>query len=322
MHHSPRSRAFTLIELLTVIAIIALLIGILAPALGRARDEAKKSKIRANINSITNALEIFKNEEGQYPSSTAAEYSGFNPARDWEVGGAGSYAQLQGANLVVDAVTGRDFLGYDPRPTPNPQTNPPYNRWDDANSRRGPYMEAGAVDVSKPGEVLEDAFGPIPASSVNDWVMDNKHCPVFKDAFGYPMLYYRANPNATQRSQIVPSGYNNNGSDNGTVPFVYNGSDNRIFTEHNGGGSAFHLISDASANGVNDNPNSAGDVNNRFVDYITSFRQSTRNPSNPAQIMFHRPVLSTSFILISPGRDGIYGNIDDVANFSVMSEDR
>ena len=63
-----RKNAFTLIELLVVISIIALLIGILLPALGQARKKANQLKDSANIRSTMQALVIFAgNNKDNYP---------------------------------------------------------------------------------------------------------------------------------------------------------------------------------------------------------------------------------------------------------------
>ncbi|MCH8912812.1 MAG: prepilin-type N-terminal cleavage/methylation domain-containing protein, partial [Planctomycetes bacterium] len=64
-----RRSAFTLIELLTVVGIIGLLVGILLPSLSAARTQARKAKVKAQLDATRKALEAFKNDVGDYPES-------------------------------------------------------------------------------------------------------------------------------------------------------------------------------------------------------------------------------------------------------------
>jgi prepilin-type N-terminal cleavage/methylation domain-containing protein len=59
--------AFTLIELLTVVAIIGILAAILIPTAGGARRAANKAKTRAQFAQWTAAFEAFRQEYGSYP---------------------------------------------------------------------------------------------------------------------------------------------------------------------------------------------------------------------------------------------------------------
>lgn len=55
-------KAFTLIELLVVVGIIAILVGILIPALGRAQTSARLVKSQANLRSLAQIQEVYTGE--------------------------------------------------------------------------------------------------------------------------------------------------------------------------------------------------------------------------------------------------------------------
>ena len=68
-----RGIAFTLVELLVVIGIIAVLIGILLPTLSRARESAKRTECLSNMRSIYQLLKIY---EVQYKGASPLGYGG------------------------------------------------------------------------------------------------------------------------------------------------------------------------------------------------------------------------------------------------------
>ncbi|MEM1446861.1 MAG: prepilin-type N-terminal cleavage/methylation domain-containing protein [Planctomycetota bacterium] len=96
---APRRVGFTLIELLVVISIIALLIGILLPALGAARSTARSAACLSNMRQIGIGLATYATDNG-----------------DWIPGPNTSGVQIGNAAGIADAAPYRDSATY---PTQN-----------------------------------------------------------------------------------------------------------------------------------------------------------------------------------------------------------
>ena len=81
MNNQPPHRAFTLIELLVTIGVIALLVGILVPAIGKALDRSRELASAVNLRSIGQIFEVYTgNSKGMYPAPVAGRmYPTFRP---------------------------------------------------------------------------------------------------------------------------------------------------------------------------------------------------------------------------------------------------
>ena len=67
---APRaSRGFTLIEVMVVVAILAILAAIIVPRIMGRPEEAKRIKAQIDIKSIEEALNLYKLDNGVYPTT-------------------------------------------------------------------------------------------------------------------------------------------------------------------------------------------------------------------------------------------------------------
>ena len=93
----PRRRreAFSLVELLVVIGIIAVLIALLLPTLAKAREQSRRTKCLANLRTIGQAMFLYaNNNKDRLPNG--------NPPRVWSDSAAADWVMVSFARDVQD----------------------------------------------------------------------------------------------------------------------------------------------------------------------------------------------------------------------------
>ncbi|MHC5139954.1 MAG: type II secretion system protein, partial [Planctomycetota bacterium] len=95
-----RKQGFTIIELLTVMGVIAVLIGLMVPALALVKDYSKRIQQKAQFHGIDMGLEMYKTEFGSYPRS---DDNSITPHPD-------DPTAYCGTNKLAEALVGLDLI--------------------------------------------------------------------------------------------------------------------------------------------------------------------------------------------------------------------
>lgn len=296
INQARKRRAFTIVELLTVMSIIVILIGLLVPALNKARRYALYVKQKAQLRSMDAAIELFNNENGGYPNSDALDSAGL---------------PYCGAMKLCEALMGQDLLGFHanslfrrdgfdasarPLYPPNIDAMVPAVRSQNLSARKGPYLQAENANAWR----MKDIYGTNLAQFLGtSFVL----CDVYErqmasgEKTGMPILYYKADTaNSLHDPNLAGSmtAQDNRGN-------IYNYWDNLALINL---GKPWQQAGSTSAT-------------HRLADPLRFYRNTQSDKITTAQ----RPFRPDEYILISAGWDNEYGTADDIYNFDWRYKD-
>lgn len=303
-----RTSGLTLIEILVVVSIIAILTGLMVPAVHTVQKMAKETKQKAQFAAIGLGLSAFKSDFGDYP-----------PSNWWNPSLPGTYPQNYcGSQKLAEALLGWDLLGFHPdsawradgldraggATTYDPlKTDPAATT---LTKRRGRYVEMGVANPFMLGMSSAAAQDGLFANTAPLWARTYVLCDVFSVTGrkvllpngklvnpGTPILYYKANP-AVKVYDKTRQPEDNIYCARDNAPLVALGRVADAGTTPTGSTRQHWLYPDLMAPGFQ-----------YFYEFIRDQKVQARPwPQRP-----------DSYILISAGADGIYGTDDDITNF-------
>lgn len=109
-----QKQGFSLIELLVVMAIIAILMGLVIGVSGAVTRKAAEARARAEISDLMQEIEIYKSDKGSYPAGS--DLSAFMQwyTNEKYVGTLYTLTELDGSKLPIDPWGNKYLYGYNP----------------------------------------------------------------------------------------------------------------------------------------------------------------------------------------------------------------
>ncbi len=106
-HHNTTHRAFTLIEMLVVLGIVALVVAIIIPALSGAGAAAKGAATRATMTGLNQAVTQFKNDQRRLPGYFAQDVLAQPNEAPWFTNMNNMLIELAGGQVTVNTAPAR-----------------------------------------------------------------------------------------------------------------------------------------------------------------------------------------------------------------------